>query len=346
MQVTYSQAKRMLVKYLQAGLVPMMEGSPGIGKSALARWIAKEFNLLLIDLRLSQCDPTDLLGFPNSNGKKSFYVPMATFPLEGDPLPINPETNQPYSGWLLFLDEFTSANRAVQAAAYKLTLDRMVGQDKLHPNCAMMCAGNKETDGAIVEPMSTALQSRLVHMELVLDVKEWLDHSFEAGYDHRISDYIKFKNTQLYTFKPDHTDKTYACPRTWEFGSKLLAKIDDLTDKDTLPLLAGTLSEGVAREFIVFCKVYKELPQISDILARPNSVVVPREPSVLYALTGTLANHAKKDTINPLMDYIGRLAKEFQVITMREVLKRNRDLKRERSVVDWIAVNGEELFAA
>lgn len=345
MQVSYKQAKRMLVTYIKAGLVPMMEGSPGIGKSALAKWVAKEFNLLLIDMRLSQCDPTDLLGFPNSNGKKAFYVPMATFPLKGDPLPINPETDEPYSGWLLFLDEFNSANRAVQAAAYKLVLDRMVGQEELHPNVAIICAGNKETDGAIVEPMSTALESRLVHIELVIDNQEWLDHTMEAGFDHRVGDFIKFKGNMLYTFKPDHTDKTYACPRTWEFASKLLGKISDITDKDVVPLLAGTLSEGVAREFLMFCRIYKDLPTIQDILDRPNSIAVPQEPSVLYALSGTLANHAKADNISDMMQFIDRLGKEFQVITLRETIRRSPPLMRSPAVAQWVSTNGAELFS-
>lgn len=344
MQVPYSQAKRMLATYLKSGLVPMMEGSPGIGKSALAKWIAKEFNLLVIDLRLSQCDPTDLLGFPNSNGKKAFYVPMATFPLKGDELPTNPDTGFKYDGWLLFLDEFNSANRSVQAAAYKLVLDKMVGQEQLHERVKIICAGNKETDGAIVEPMSTALQSRLVHMELVLSVPEWLDHAYEAGFDHRISDYIKYKIDQLYTFKPDHSDKTYACPRTWEFASHLMKNISDLRDADTVPLLSGTLSEGVAREFLIFCRVYRELPKISEILDDPGRIAVPNEPSILYAMSGTLAGSAKVENINPLMRYVCRLPKEFQVITLREILRRHKELQKTPAIVDWITDNGEQLF--
>lgn len=344
MQVTYSQAKRMLATYLKSGLVPMMEGSPGIGKSALAKWIAKEFNLLVIDLRLSQCDPTDLLGFPNSNGKKAFYVPMATFPLKGDELPTNPDTGFKYDGWLLFLDEFNSANRSVQAAAYKLVLDGMVGQEELHERVKIICAGNKETDGAIVEPMSTALQSRLVHMELVLNNEEWLDYAYEAGFDHRISDYIKYKGEQLYTFKPDHSDKTYACPRTWEFASKLLRQISDIRDKDTIPLLSGTLSEGVAREFLIFCRVYRELPKIVEILDDPDRIAVPNEPSILYAMSGNLADAAKAENINPLMRYVSRLPKEFQVITLRELLRRHKDLQKTPAIVDWITDNGEQLF--
>ncbi len=38
-------------------------GSPGIGKSYIIRDIAEQFKLKVIDMRLSQCDPTDLNNF-------------------------------------------------------------------------------------------------------------------------------------------------------------------------------------------------------------------------------------------------------------------------------------------
>ena len=76
-----------------------------------------------------------------------------------------------------------------------------------------MAAGNLETDNAIVQPMSTALQSRLAHLELVVDSKEWVNWATSNGIDHRITSYINFKPGNLYTFNPDHTDKTYASPR-------------------------------------------------------------------------------------------------------------------------------------
>jgi len=41
-------------------LVPMVCGSPGTGKSAIMHQIADKYQLKLIDIRLSQCDPTDL----------------------------------------------------------------------------------------------------------------------------------------------------------------------------------------------------------------------------------------------------------------------------------------------
>ena len=207
MQVKVSQAISMIAKFIRARLVPMVTGSPGIGKSNIVHQIAAEYGLKVIDVRLAQCDPCDLLGFPTITGEKASYKPMDTFPIEEDTIPKG------YNGWILFLDELNSAPMAVQAAAYRLILDRMVGNHKLHKNVAIVAAGNLESDNAIVQPMSTALQSRMAHLELVVDAKEWVDWASSNGVDHRITSYINFRPDALYTFSPDHTDKTYASPR-------------------------------------------------------------------------------------------------------------------------------------
>ena len=68
----------------------------------------------------------------------------------------------------------------------------------LHKNVAIVCAGNLETDNAIVQPMSTALQSRLVHLELVVDSKEWGDWAARHGIHPYITSYINFKPGNLY----------------------------------------------------------------------------------------------------------------------------------------------------
>ena len=330
MQVTPSQATSMIAKYIQAKIVPMLTGSPGMGKSAIVKDIAKTYNLKLIDLRLSQCDPTDLMGFPSIQGQRAGYLPMETFPLEGDPIP------EGYSGWLLFLDEFNSASIAVQAAGYKLILDRMVGQKNLHKHVAVVCAGNLETDGAIVNPMSTAMQSRLAHLELITDVNQWLDWAYENGIHRFITSYIKFKPGNLYAFSPDHTDKTYACSRTWEFANRVL-EVTGADDKDLLPMLAGVLSEGVAREFVGFTKIDNDLPKISQIVQSPNSVRVPDEPSVLFALTGSISHHADKTNLAPLITYVKRLPKEFQVVALRETVRRNKELVGHPAMQVWVS---------
>ena len=337
MQVKASQAASMIAKFIKARLVPMLQGSPGAGKSSIIQAIAKEYQLKVIDLRLAQCDPTDLLGMPNISGKRAGYLPMDTFPIEGDVIP------EGYVGWLLFLDEFNGASTAVQMAAYKLILDRMVGQFHLHKNVAIVCAGNLETDNAIVNPMSTAMQSRLVHLELVSDVAEWLDWAYANNIDHRITSYIKWKPGNLYAFRPDHTDKTYACNRTWEFANRVLNVTTD-SDIDRLPMLAGTISEGVAREFLGFCKIEQDLPKIPQIIENPDQIKVPDEPSILYALTGAIGQNANTTNLAQLMKFVTRLPKEFQVVTLRELVRRNKSSMAHPSVQAWITNSAVSLF--
>lgn len=337
MQVKISQAIVMITKFIKAHLVPMLVGSPGSGKSQIIHQIAKEYGLKVIDLRLSQCDPTDLLGFPHIEGKKAGYLPMDTFPIEGDVIPAG------YNGWLLFLDEFNASSPAVQAAAYKVVLDRMVGNFKLHKNVAIACAGNLETDNAIVNPMSTALQSRLAHLELVVDSKEWINWATENGIDHRITSYIQFKPGNLYTFSPDHTDKTYASPRTWEFANRVL-QVAEVGSPDALPMLAGTISEGVAREFLGFCKIYQDLPQMSAIILSPGTIPVPSEPSILFALTGSISHHASEENFGSLLTYIERLPIEFQVVCLRETVRRTKTMLAHPALQKWIATSAASLF--
>lgn len=328
MKVTPSKAIELVSLALRAKLVPMLHGSPGIGKSDIAKNVAKKFNLKLIDIRLAQCDPTDLNGFPKLDGKKAGYVPMSTFPIEGDSIP------EGYAGWLILFDELTSAPRSVQAASYKILLDRMVGDHSIHKNVAMMAAGNLESDGAIVEPMSTALQSRLIHLEVETNAKDWGTWAQTNGIDHRITSYIEFRPDHVYTFNPDHSDKTYASPRTWEFTHKLLQVTS--INRETLPLLIGTLGEGVAREFYGFLQIHENLPKIEEIIKAPDSIAVPTEPSTQFALCGAIAANVTPANCEALLDFVNRLPAEFQIVCVRGMLKRNPTVIKAPSFAPWV----------
>ncbi len=359
MQVSSEEAVKYILAAMQANLVTMMSGSPGIGKSAIVQQIAKENNLHMIDVRLSQCDPTDLLGFPfiNKEHTKASYIPMDIFPLAPAD-DYHPETNPTAfagtpvpdgkSGFLLFLDEINASSLAVQAASYKLILDKQVGQHKLHPKTRIVAAGNLITDKAIVNRQSTAMQSRLVHMELVTDPKLWQEWAASNNIDHRILAYISSKPDDLYNFKPDHNDHTFAFVRTWEFVSKIInhKKRPISTDKlsEYLPLLAGTIGEGVAQAFVAHTNIYTNMPSIQEIIARPKMAKLDNDPAFRYGVSHMIAAYADKKNMGILMDYIDRLPIEFQTITLQNVMRRNAAMIDEPPVKKWITVKGQALF--
>lgn len=337
--VNIKEAETILVEAFKAKLVPMMVGSPAIGKSSIVHQIAKKYGLKLIDLRLSQCDPTDLLGFPyiDQARKKAMYMPMSSFPVKGDAIP------EGFNGWLLFLDEFNSADRDVQKAAYKLILDRMIGEFDLHPEVYLVCAGNKATDGAIVEDMSTALRSRLIHIELRVDFAKWIEWASENGIDHRITSFLNFKPGLLDTFKADMVDKTYASPRTWEFANRLLTQMG-IEHNLLVPTLAGTISEGVAREFVAFTKIYQNLPTLDKIRRAPTTIDMPDEPSILYALTGLIGHRVTEENIKDLMLFVERMPIEYQMVCLQDIIKRHPKLESHSEVKAWIKTNAKQLL--
>jgi hypothetical protein len=253
------------------------------------------------------------------SGNKATFVPFDMFPLAGEPIPDG------YDGFLLLLDEITSATKPVQAAAYKLVLDRYVGSFALHENCAIVCAGNKASDNAVVVKMSTALQSRLIHYELALSTQDWLNWAYAKDLDHRVTGFINFMPDKLMTFDPDHTDETFSCPRTLEFLSKL-TKGRDITNK-MLPRIAGTIGSGVAIEFICFAQEFDKLPSFSDISTKPDSVKIPDEPSTKYATISMLIQSHTDSTIEKVLQYVERFDPEMQIVFSRAVNAKNPRLR-------------------
>ena len=316
--ITPKEAYAEILANCEVGLVPMFTASPGVGKSAIVRKVAKDYKLKLIDLRLSQAMPEDLNGFPKiftdtSGYSTASYVPFDTFPLDTDEIPDG------YNGWLLFFDEITSSTKPVQAASYKVILDGMVGNRKLHPNVYIVAAGNKSTDKAVVNQMSTALQSRMIHYEMVPSVPDFTENALQENYDHRIIAFVNEIPSRLMRFDPTKAgqEKTFPCPRTYEFLSRLI-KNKEVTEKQ-LPRVAGAIGQGTAIEFITFCQEYGKLPKLADVISDPKTTAVPVEASTKYATMFMLIENATTQNLGAILDYISRFGIEQQIVFSRSV---------------------------
>lgn len=96
----------------------MLWGPPGVGKSDMIRQTAARHRVPVIDIRLSQMEPSDLRGIPFRNGEQVEWAVPA----------ILPDAQRHGEQGILFLDEITSAPPSVSAAAYQLILDRRLGE--------------------------------------------------------------------------------------------------------------------------------------------------------------------------------------------------------------------------
>jgi MoxR-like ATPase len=157
--VTPNKAKNSLRHAMRKKRPVFMWGPPGIGKSDIVAQITNSFkNSLLIDVRLSLWEPTDIKGIPyfDTNSGKMVWGAPAELP--------DDELAAKYDNIVLFLDEMNSAAPAVQAAAYQLILNRRVGQYRLPDNVMIVAAGNREADKGVTYRMPAPLANRFIHL--------------------------------------------------------------------------------------------------------------------------------------------------------------------------------------
>lgn len=344
--MTLSEASVQMEELLRAGLVPMLHGSPAMGKSAVAAMVAKKFRLKLIDLRLTQLDPADLNGLPDLAGKRATFKTFDMFPLEDDPIP------EGYTGWLLFLDEINSADDDRQAAAYKLILDHMVGQQKLHPKVLKACAGNLETDGAIVNGLGSAMVSRLVHLAVKPNLKEFLQYVVpEIDFSPRLAGFLEFSPSSFYTFDPANPGNQFSAPRTLEFASKYMKSVqkgpDDWSILESLPrqkTMMGIIGKGITPSLVSYLKYFEHLPTWDEIVSDPENTEVPAgSPGVMFAICSLIAENINMDNIEKTLVYIDRMQPDFQTVALRMAARANKTLRQNRRIGSWMAQNLDNL---
>ena len=338
-----SQIAAALSYLIDANQPVMLHGSPGVGKSDVVRQIAKQRGIELIDLRLSQLDPVDLRGVPSVDTKKhitSWNTP-SFLPTDGK--------------GILFLDEINSAAQATQAAAYQLVLDRKLGDYVMPPGWAIIAAGNRSTDRAIVNQMSTALKNRFTHLNYEVNNDDWCDWALRNNIAVEVLGFIRFRPMLLNEFEQRNESKeekervqrlkdaqAFATPRSWEFMSKVVQQ--QPSPDIEYELYSGIVGEGCAAEFMGYLKYYRNLPNLDALLMAPDKANVPEEPAVLYALSTGLAAKATPDNMERVVKYALRMPAEFQVLLVKDAVTRDNSLTNTKSFNAWAAKNSSVLF--
>lgn len=354
--ITLDKAEDLVNVTISAGLVPMLKSAPGIGKSSFAKQLAERNNLCFMPRYVSTYDPTDFTGMPHIKEGRTCFAPNGSFPLDGlDTPPVKPEymdkylkakaagasesqlEQYRYDGWLILLDELSSASDAVQVAAYRLLLEREVGDNRLHPKAFLMAAGNGANHGAVASRFGTAMRSRLVHYNIVSSAKSFIEWGESAGIDSRILSFVDFRPQYVTDFNAkDHHD-TFACGRTIEFLNKQLEFIPDPESGKWAPLYEGTVGPAFANEFRNYLKVYHKILTFTEIEADPTGVAIPLDkPDELFALADMVQSKLTVDNIDNLIKFISRMPIEHRVTILRRACARDKSLTTTKAVLDTI----------
>lgn len=310
-----------------AALVPTRRpvylwGPPGSGKSSVVRQAASTLALDLVDIRATLLDPVDLRGLPRLDADTAIWCPPAFLPRAGN--------------GLLFLDELAQAAPLVQAACLQLVLDRRIGEYELPAGWSVVAASNRVEDRAGTHRLISPLLNRFVHLDLEVSADDWQQWAVGASIAPEVRSFLAYRPNLLFAFDPASNPRSFPTPRSWQFVSDALP----ITPSDLLyPVTSGCVGDGAAAEFLGFLKLYRELPDLDQVLARPDQSPVPQQPAVLYALVGALVERCRNDQ-SPLVNfvkYVLRLPEEFTMLAFRDALPLNPKLAALPAIQQWIA---------
>jgi len=296
----------------------MLWGPPGVGKSDMIRQTADRHDVPVIDIRLSQMEPSDLRGIPFRNAENVEWAVPA----------ILPDAQRHGEQGILFLDEITSAPPSVSAAAYQLILDRRLGEYQVPDGWAIFAAGNRQGDRGVTYTMPAPLANRFSHFDVDAHLDDWVAWAYQHGIDERVIAFLRFRPELLFDFDPAHNPVAFPSPRSWEFAHRSLQKFGDNPD-----LLQGTLQACVGPaagiELTAFVNSLDKMPDLDDIVAG-KEVPVPTEIDLQYAVAAALvgrAIRAKDDAdaqavIGHILDYAGTFPQREMGVMMVSDLHR------------------------
>jgi hypothetical protein len=293
----------------------MLQGGPGVGKTAIPTQAAQQANKRVITVALPTCEAVDVRGLPAViNGQTVWNSP---FPRDGE--------------GILILDEISSAAPDVQVAAHHLVWAEAGSDMSLPLGWHIVLTGNRAVDKTVYRAMSGPLRNRVTLLTVTTDVAQWAPWAMDAGVDGAIIGFLRWR-PELLVAREIPSEGAFVSPRAWHRASSLLhMSVSASIEKE---LLIGTLGEGATVEFSAYLRTVRELPSIEDILRFPDKADVPSSPSLLYALTTNLAQYTRQ-TQKSAMAYIQRLPAEFGLLWIRDV-RDFFDIRNDKDSRSWV----------
>lgn len=305
-------------------------GQTGIGKSESCRRVAqrlaedmdKEFvdydddtsaekilddperYFVFIDFRLSEVEPSDLLGIPQRSNGVVRYAPL-----------LWAKCLSRCAG-ILMLDEITNIQRPdVMTAAYKLVYDRRAGFLKFNDDVAIIAAGNRPEESAV----ANMLPSPLVNRMLLVDVarpkleewQEYMNKNYSDEWDKRVFAFLKrFSNEGYFLRAPQRTEtlEGFPTPRAWTHLSLLMHQ--GITDRDTL---SGLLGSEVGEKLNIFLMTDVDIEELIERPEKFHSLNLDGKYMATVMLSSWISNLEDFSKTFDLIDAMASESREYLV---------------------------------
>lgn len=265
---------------LETGEVPLVVGESGIGKTALAKALAKEkgWHLVVIDGNLLK--EGEIGGLPTietysktSDAEHQVEKKMTVYAVHHKLREIDEEIAKGHQV-LLFIDEINRCEHTVQQELMNLILNREINGYQLNEKVKILAAMNPSSkygsdfDYQVVD-MDPAQENRFVWLNMESDHVQWLKWAIDTGIEEKV---IGFISTFPEYLNKKNEDDIRATPRSYERISKSYRIYKE--QKETIPravflnVIKGNVGKVIAEEFLSYVEAdHKPLINYEDVFS-------------------------------------------------------------------------------
>lgn len=344
-------------------------GAPGGGKTSIVQQVAKKLGISYVEIHLPTRNLEDFgVPFPNKEtGTLPYFLPE-WFPENGDRcrkeakrleeenkrleedldigveiaenkkrikyLKEEADKKDAWEGILCF-DDRGQASRDLQCLLANIVHARTLHEYSLPKGAMVVSTSNRQQDRAGANRALSHLSNRETAYSLQTDVDDWMKWAFENDVKPEVIAFIKWMPGLLHKFDPQQDANP--TPRSWVDGvSSVLGVVPRPAE---FLSFVGAVGEGAAASFKAFMDIYRDLPDIDDVIANPTTVSVPDEPSKMYALSAALAYRADKKNFDNIAKFINRIPGEFGVLLIKLSTMKNPEVCETKGYIQWAKDN-------
>jgi MoxR-like ATPase len=236
----------------------MIWGAPGIGKTQIVEEMVKAKGAgRVVDVQTSKMAPDDWsLPYVKKLNAEGTEVDAIDLPKNWLPVYIptgdaakDKAADEALGKGVIFLDELSRANEAVQNTCLKLVNQRIIGDARIGSQWVVISASNRTVDDPDTLPQwSSALGNRFKQINYVPKYEEWKEWAV-GKVDERLLDFLEFNQHLFYTLDDEKTmDSAFASPRSWAAASDAIKELEQDAKEEGYRVTPTLVEEEVSSQ--------------------------------------------------------------------------------------------------
>jgi len=320
---------------INRGRTTCMEGAPGCGKTTIIGAVTRRLGLHYIERHLPTM-PVEDFGIPDvmSDGPSFGYKMPEWYPYKGHPVYDDGR------GGVLCFDDRNQAGNDLQKVLANLCQARNLHGVPLADGWTIVSTGNRQEDRAGANRVLSHLRDRETVITLEPHLDDWCSYALEHGVNPMVVTYLRWRPGNLHNMDP--ANDIGASPRSWTEG--VSPNIGLVPAEAEMEVFAGDVGEGIAAEFVGFMRIYRNLPNIDNVLLNPDVATVPEDVQTKYALAGAIAERATNANFDRVCRYADRMGDDFSVLAVSYAARKNAEVMDTKAFTQWSLDHQNVLF--